>query len=505
MGLGWTAARGQGVTPVTLRVDVAAGHHAISPEIYGIVSYGLDPGFAAEIKVPNVRWGGDGTTQYNWLVDSSNAGFDWYFMSGGHEEHPVAGAGVDAMVVKYRGARGLVTIPIIPFVNKSAAMGCSFPVAVYGKQKSVNPYEHPGGGDCGNSLAVDGTQLVDKDVYANHVDNSVALQRGWVEHLVGRFGTAAKGGVASYQLDNEPLGWGNTHRDVMPGGADYATIVRLGEKYAAMVKEVDPTAMVMGPSDFTHAGWIGDLTKQDGLMAGQFYLREMAAFGRVHGRVLDTFDEHYYPEFTDGASQMAATRTLWDATYLSGSWVEGTAFHGPMRLIPRFREWIAGYYPGTKLAFSEYSIASGKKRIEDALAEADVLGIFGSEGVDLANMWDAPKPDEPMAFAFRVFRNYDGKGGMFGENGVEAVSSDRARLAVYASTRGSDGALTVVVLNKMAGVIVAPVEMKHVKGKVRVFEYGGGELKRIVDRGVMDVGKGYGFPGMSATVMVVGR
>jgi hypothetical protein len=222
--------------------------------------------------------------------------------------------------------------------------------------------------------------------------------------------------------------------------------------------------------------------------------------------VLDYFDEHYYPEFKDGASQMASTRTLWDATYDSGNWVEKSVFHGPMRLIPRFKEWIAAYYPGTKLAFSEYSFASGKKRIEDALAEADVLGIFGSEGVDLANMWDAPKPDEPIAFAFRVFRNFDGKGGMFGENGVAAVSSDRARLAVYASTRRSDGALTIVVLNKTAGEIVAGVELKHVKaGKVRVFEYSVEEVQRIVDRGTVDVGKGYGFPGMSATVMVVGR
>jgi hypothetical protein len=506
-------ALGQAVAPVTLQVDAAAGRHAISPEIYGIVSYDLDPGFAAEIKVPNVRWGGDGTTRYNWKVDSTNAGFDWYFMSGSGKT-PVAGAGVDAMLARYGavGARGLVTIPIIPLVNKSAELGCSFPVSVYGKQQSVNPYEHPHGGDCGNSLTVDGKQLLDKDVYANHVDNSVGLQREWVEHLVAKFGTAAKGGVPFYQLDNEPYGWGNTHRDVMPVGADYATIVRLGEQYAAMVKEVDPSAMVLGPSDFTHAGWIGDLKKQDGLFAGEFYLRAMAAYGKAHGRVLDYFDEHYYPEFGshqdgDGASQMAATRTLWDAGYDGGTWVEKSYFHGPMRLIPRFREWIAAYYPGTKLAFSEYSIDSGKKRIEDALAEADLLGIFGAQGVDLANMWVAPKPDEPMAFAFRVFRNYDGKGGMFGETGVQAVSSDVSRMAVYAAERGSDGAVTIVVLNKTSQEIKARVALRHVKGAgvARVYEYGGGDLKRIVDRGTVKVGAEYGFPGMSATVMVVGR
>jgi hypothetical protein len=265
--------------------------------------------------------------------------------------------------------------------------------------------------------------------------------------------------------------------------------------------------MVLGPSDFTHAGWIGDPAKQDGLFAGEFYLRAMAAYGKAHGRVLDYFDEHYYPEFKDGGSQMAATRTLWDAGYASGSWVEKSYFHGTMRLIPRFREWIAAYYPGTKLAFSEYSIDSGKKRIEDALAEADVLGIFGAQGVDLANMWAAPKPDEPMAFAFRVFRDYDGRGGMFGETGVQAVSSDVSRMAVYAAERGSDGAVTIVVLNKTPSVILAKVGLRHLKasGTVRVFEYGVGDMKRIVDRGVVTAGAEYEFPGMSATVMVVGR
>jgi hypothetical protein len=497
---------------VELRVDVGAGRHAINPQVYGIVSYDLDPKFAAEVKVPNVRWGGDGTTQYNWQVDSTNAGFDWYFMSGGEAGAGtvVPGGSADKMIATYRavGAEVLMTVPIIPMVNKSAEVGCSFPVAVYGPQQSVNPYVHPKGGDCGNSLTKDGRQLADKDVYANHVDNSVVLQRGWVEHMVGRFGTAAKGGVRFYQLDNEPDGWGNTHRDVLPQGAPYSEIVRLGQQYAAMIKEVDPGAVVMGPSDFTLGGWVGDPAKQDGLLAGQYYLRAMAAYDKVHGgRLVDYFDEHYYPVFTDAASQMASTRTLWDAGYDGGTWVEKDVLHGPMRLIPRFREWIAAYDPGAGLAFSEYSIDSGKRQISDALAEAEVLGIFGREGVDFANMWSAPKPGDPIAFAFRLYRNYDGKGGMFGETAVRATSSDEARLSVFAAERG-DGALTIIVLNKTAGEIVAGVSVEGFKGRRgRVFEYSGAAMSGIVRRGDWVVGKGgvrRGFPGYSATVIEVG-
>jgi hypothetical protein len=105
--------------------------------------------------------------------------------------------------------------------------------------------------------------------------------------------------------------------------------------------------------------------------------------------------------------------------------VEEYEFDGPMQLIPQFKQWIGQYYPGTKLAFSEYSIDSGNKLVTDALVEADMLGIFGQQQVDFANMWSASKPTDPIAYAFRLYRNYDGAGGRFGETGVQAVTTEK--------------------------------------------------------------------------------
>ena len=53
-------------TTPTLIVNATGNPHPINPDIYGIASYGLDETFAAEVQVPNVRWGGDATTRYNW-------------------------------------------------------------------------------------------------------------------------------------------------------------------------------------------------------------------------------------------------------------------------------------------------------------------------------------------------------------------------------------------------------------------------------------------------------
>jgi hypothetical protein len=493
----------------TLSVDAAASRHPISPDIYGIASYGLDTTFAKEIQVPNVRWGGDGTSRYNWLVDSSNSGFDWYFMGGNGETTPVPSASADLMVNTYKPANALMTIPILPYVNKLSAWNCSFPVSVYGPQQSTNPYVHPNGDSCGNSLTTNGTQLVDNNIYANHIDNTTGLQQQWVQHLVSTFGTAAQGGVKFYQLDNEPYGWSNTHRDVMPVQADYPTITQLGQQYAAVIKQVDSSALVLGPSDFTLGGWIGNTSQQGGVFAGQYYLQQMAAYDKQHGqRILDYFDEHYYFNTSTPAAQLASTRTLWDPTYNGGTWVEQWDFDGPMQLIPRFRSWISANYPGTLLSLSEYSIDSGQKSIVDAIAEMDVLGIFGREPLDFASMWNPPAPQDPIAYAFRIFRNYDGNGSQFGDTSLTAVSSDQGQLSIYAAQRSSDNAVTILAINKTTAALAGSIALSNLSlpPSAQVYTYSQASLTSIVHASDAAIASGaltYTFPGYSAVLFIV--
>jgi hypothetical protein len=498
-------------TTPTLSVDAAGNPHPINPDIYGIANYGLDVNFAKEIEVPNIRWGGDGATRYNWEVDSSNAGFDWYFMGGNGEATVTPGASADLIIRTYTtasNARTLLTIPIIPYVNKSAAWNCSFPVSVYGAQQSVNPYVHPNGDNCGNSIASNGTQLLDNSIYANHVDNTVTLQQGWVEHLISTFGTAATGGVPYYQLDNEPGGWSNTHRDVEPTQPDYDTIISRGQQYAVMVKQTDPSAKVFGPVDFTLGGWIGTPSKQNNLFAGQYYLQQMAAYDQAnHLRILDYFDEHYYGGGSTDAAELADTRTLWDPTYNSGTWVEQFYFDGPMNLIPRFQNWIQTYYPGTKLAISEYSFAMGTNPLVDMLTETDVLGIYGRQSVDFANLWTVPKPADPVAYSFRIYRNFDGVGGQFGETSVDSTSTDQGQLSVYGALRSSDGALTIVAINKTTAPIQTSLSLANFNStsSALVYTYGNANLAQIVPGAPVSVASNsvtYDFPAYSVTVFV---
>ncbi len=507
-------------TGPTLAVDAAVGRHPINPDIYGIVSYGLNAAFAQEIKLPNTRWGGDGTTRYNWQVDSSNAGFDWYFMGGSGTANPIPGNGPDTMIRTFQpaGTHPLITVPIIPYIDSTAAWTCSFPVSVYGPQQSTNPYVFPNGNTCGNSIAgannsngPSGTQLIDKNIFVNHVSNSPQLQQNWIEHLVQTFGAAATGGVPYYQLDNEPGGWGNTHRDVLPNGATYDTIFSLGSEYASAIKTTDPTAQVMGPSDFTLGGWIGtsaDMTEHGGLYAGQWYLQQMRSYAQKNGkRVLDYFDEHYYGgSTTDNAYELESTRSFWDPTYNSGTWVEQYYF-GNMQLIPRFQSWIQQYYPGTKLAFSEYSWGD-HTTITGALAEADILGIFGRQPVDFADMWDPPNPTDPTAYSFRLFRNYDGQGSEYGDTWVNATSSNQSQLALYGAQRTSDGALTLVVINKSAGSLTSSISLANFSpvSTASFYTYSSANLQQIVQQPALEVANSEvtaTFPAQSASVIVI--
>ena len=499
-------------TTPTLIVNATGNPHPINPDIYGIASYGLDETFAAEIQVPNIRWGGDATTRYNWEVDSSNSGFDWYFMGGNGQTTPTPSASADLMINTYKAASNahtLLTIPIIPYVNKSSAWSCSFPVSVYGAQQSTNPYVFPNGETCGNSISSpSGAQLIDNDIYANHIDNTVALEQGWLEHLTSTFGTAANGGVPYYQLDTEPGGWSNTHRDVEPSQPDYNTIIALGQQYAAMIKQSDPSAKVFGPVDFTLGGWIGTPSQQDGLFAGQYYLQQMSAYEQAnHHRILDYFDEHYYGGGSTNSAELESTRALWDPAFNSGSWVEEWYFDGPMMLIPRFQSWIQTYYPGTKLSISEYSFSSGTDPLVDAVTEADVLGIYGVQSLDFANMWGAPQPTAPVAYSFRLYRNYDGAGGQFGDTSVTSTSTNQGQLSVYGALRSTDGALTVIAINKTTSAIQTSLALQNFKptGSAAVYTYSNANLTQIVAGTPVPVVSNavtYSFPSYSATVFV---
>jgi hypothetical protein len=510
-----------------LTVDGTTDVHAISPYIYGMAY--ASSSVTAALRIPIQRWGGDATTRYNWELDSTNSGADWYFMSGGSG---VPSAGPDALEAQAQSIGGttLMTVPIIPWIAGTAATSCSFPTPPYPAQQSYNPYVTlPNGAKCGNGVSASGTDLTDTDITSNNTANSPAFQEQWVEHLVSKFGDAAHGGVGVYEMDNEPSGWNNTHRDVHPALTGWDELVGNTEEYAAAIKAADPTAQVDGPGDFGFAALVdmgppGDDRASHGgqIWEAQYYLQQLAAYQQQHGvRLLDYFDEHYYPVTPNGvddcialcpegdantqAARLESTRSLWDPTYVENDWIG--QYYGATDYLGRMQSYVNEYYPGTKLAISEYNFG-GLESMNGALAEADVLGTFGQEDVGLASLWSPPSLGEPGAFSFAMYRNYDGEGDGFGDTSVEASSADRDDISVYAATRSSDGALTVMVINKTATDLASPLSVTGFgpASTAQVWTYDASDLSSIVQGPSAPVVGGdisVTYPADSITLLVI--
>src|SRR5207237_6936143 len=102
----------------------------------------------------------------------------------------------------------------------------------------------------------------------------------------------------------------------------------------------------------------------------------------------------------------------------------------------------------TRVGITEYNWGA-EGHIYGATAQADILGVFGREGLDLATRWTTPDPASPTYKAIKMYRNYDGAGGRFGEQAVSAVVPDPDQLSAFAAVRSWDGALTVMVVSKV--------------------------------------------------------
>ena len=520
--------------PLTLSVDAGANRHAISPFIYGMNF--VDEALAAELRLPVQRWGGNSTSRYNWQIDAYNTGSDWYFENIANPNSNVGalpnGSASDKFVEQDRrtGTQTLMTMPLIGWAAKRRVenhpFDCGFKVSRYGPQQSVDPYDT----DCGNGMIDSTTPITGNDPLDTSVAITTTFVMSWVHHLVDRYGTAANGGVQLYSLDNEPMLWDGTHRDVHPQPTSYDEVRDRTLEYAAAIKAADSTAQTLGPVEWGWTGYFysaldwapgGDWWNhpQDRLAHGnvpfvEWYLQQLRSYEQTHGqRILDFLDLHYYPQAPNvalspagdantQALRLRSTRGLWDPDYVDESWINEA-----VNLIPRMKAWVNADYPGTMTAITEYNWGA-LDHINGALAQADVLGIFGREGLDLATLWGPPEANQPGAFAFRMYRNYDDAGHAFGDISVRAMSSDSDQLAIFAAQRAVDFALTAIIINKTNETLTETVTLSNFNPitTAQVFRYSAANFNAIVpqpDIAVSANGFTLAFPPASITLVVL--
>jgi hypothetical protein len=444
---------------IDINIDASKGKTPISPYIYGV-----NQDIAPDVKVTARRLGGNRMTGYNWENNASNAGSDWQHSSDNwmldqlnveinNKEEPGKLLTVFHEQSLTKNAYTLLTLPLAGYVAKDK----NGPVG----QKETAP------SDRWAKVVFKKGKPFTMDPDKN--DDFVYLDEE-VNFLVNRYGKANTAtGVKGYALDNEPDIWAGTHPRIHPNKAGAEEYIQKSIEVSEAVKAVDPSAEIFGPAsygfngfrtfqdapDYYEARW-----KYDWYLA--YYLAKMKeASDRAGYRLLDVLDVHWYPEARgndiricesngkaeeSAEARVQAPRSLWDDKYMETSWICSSG-NCPIMLIPKLNGMIKKYNPGTKLAFTEYNYGGGYHP-SGGVALADVLGIYGKYGVYFATYWMSEWGAYTLG-AFRLYRNYDGKGGVYGDINVKAGTSDIDKMTVYASLDSGDKSLMhVILINK---------------------------------------------------------
>lgn len=429
----------------------------ISRYVYGINSQPFDD-TGATVR----RNGGNRGTAYNWEANYSNAGQDYIhnsdqwpctIMNLPNCDQPAAQFLGFFEKNKAAGADTIATVPMLDFVTAD-------------KNGPVKPEEKAPSKRWLASKARKGQPFADTP----DLNDGVVYEDEFVAYLVKKLGKADKGGIKFYSLDNEPALWPQTHPLIHPEHTTYDEMVRRTEETASAIKDVDKSAFLLGAvmfgwSEYQSLSSAPDAAKYNADFGTytDFFLDAMKRLEKKHGhRLVDALDIHWYPEArgsqritADDASRstiderLQAPRSLWDPEYKEKSWIVQQTGK-PIRLIPWLREIVQKRYPGTELTMTEYNYG-GTTDVSGGLAQVDVLGVLGREGVYLATYWGKGAAVEPLppyvAAAFKLYRNYDGKGGKFGDTAVEASVPNADAASVFAAT-DSSGNLTVIAINK---------------------------------------------------------
>jgi hypothetical protein len=439
---------------VTISIDLK-NRRPISELIYG-ANHDYPGWKGATIR----RWGGNSSDTYNWENNFNNAGHDYIntntnwqarTVPAARMNEPAAGIAVFHEESLRRGVPSIVTVPLVGYVAADADGAVSTQDSPPSKrwkkiviEKGGSPSPQP--------------DLKDDVVYLDEM----------VNYLVRKFGPASSPtGIKFWAIGNEPGLWTETHPLIWKQKPTCSNYVEQAIAAARMIKRIDPSAQIIGPSGWSIAEFMSfsdapdwpEIKKNGGYRwYADYFLDEFRKASEAEGhRLLDVLSVNLYAEEQlerncGIVGVLQGPRSLWQTGYYEASWI-GETLRSCLPMLPRIRESIDQWNPGTRYGITEFDRRCTDK-IEGGIATADTLGVMIDQDAYLATAWPLgghdkeAKPTRYAVLAYRLYRDFDGKGAKFGDRSLTLDNPDPYSLSAYASIDSKTGELHVILLHK---------------------------------------------------------
>jgi fibronectin type 3 domain-containing protein len=465
---------------------------SISPYIYGLNFYSGVTGAPPQLTFD--RAGGNRWTAYNWESNASNAGSDYLYENDDYlSSSTVPAEAVRSFIAgdQSNGLASLITVQLQGLVagDENGPVSVANPPdltrfkQVVDRKSTVSsaPFTI-------TPPTTDANVFMDEFVWA--LDQKFSG--------MGIFGANATH-PTFVSLDNEPELWNSTHLEVQgPNPVTSDVYIAKTITIAQALKNQFPDMVIFGPVHYGFQGiynWQGELsaTPSGANWFPDKYLTALSTASTTYGKPLvDVYDFHWYAEeydsdgtrsldltgttLTDAQVQLIvqSPRNLWDPTFTdstnSNPWIYQELGNTPIALLTRLQAKINAEFPGMKISLTEYE-SGGWNHVAGTIAQADNLGIFGSQGVFAANFWP-PNGTYSYALAgFRAFRDFDGAGANFGDISLLATSSDAQNVVVYASSDSSTaGRFVFVAINRSASSQVTAISGQALSGTAKLYQ-----------------------------------
>jgi hypothetical protein len=272
-----------------------------------------------------------------------------------------------------------------------------------------------------------------------------------------------------------------------------------------------------GDADYAEAnglGWDKAETFPDYKKYGPFardFMRRCAEYKAKTGHdLVDIFVFHGYPMTPQlGWDNQAAfvhpspelqelrvrdVRKFWDESYRDPeTWMGKEAWaNGNIAYIPLMRRWMKEVGWNVPLGIGEYDYSGpeGGVEISAAVAQAESLAAFARTELAYAMYWADPRKNGPVYFAFKMFRNPDGRRTAVGDRFTVGDVSDTDSLGVYLFKDPKSKVASFMILNKRArkGIKLALDLGAAVPAqKASRYEYSGANPKAIGELPPLDV------------------